>query len=327
MEGKVKTAVKVLVGAGAALSVLDAINRLTVRRARGRLSKMRYGDSEWAVHSFPSRYGIVRYKKAGRGAPLLLLHGLDSQAGLLEWDANIFALSEHFTVYSLEFPGFGFSEKPRITYSAYLLATVVTDFLANVVKGSAYVAASGSASGVCLGAHLLAPAYFRRLILISPTGDGDVTLPAKRAVKAMLRLPIIGTSVYNALHSGFRALALAHIMHDPQSPWISDYADHRRLPVYFNPKGARHLIISTLSRHLNTDLGHLLKNADLPIHIVWGNNDSLNPTANFKPLAAAAKRRLTLTTFKNSKSYPHQDEPNEFVRVCQWFFGQVKSRD
>lgn len=305
------------------LSAVDGLNRLTARFGEAKLKTFRRNENDWAINIYKSRYGNLRYKKAGRGAPLLLLHGLDGQEGLNEWRENLAALSRHFTVYSLEFPGYGFSDKPEITYSSYLFSTVVADFLTDIVKGSAYVAASGSACGVCLGAHILNPAYFRRIILISPTGAGSSTLPTSKIVKGLLRLPILSTTLYNIIHSKSRALAALRSLYSPCEPLsdqLKDHADQRRLPVFHNPKGARQLTLSAMYGHLNTDLRHLIKNAALPIHIIWGGSDKLNPLSTFKTLTEAAGREITLTVFKGAYSFPHREQPEEFVKVCRWFF-------
>jgi pimeloyl-ACP methyl ester carboxylesterase len=62
----------------------------------------------------------VRYLESNtRGTPLLLLHGL---GGSLEsWTNNIGFLSSKFRIISLDLPGFGPSDKPKISYSINLL--------------------------------------------------------------------------------------------------------------------------------------------------------------------------------------------------------------
>ncbi len=50
-----------------------------------------------------------RYLRAGSGPPLLLLHGF--MAYSFSWRFNMEALSQHFTVYAIDLPGCGFSQR------------------------------------------------------------------------------------------------------------------------------------------------------------------------------------------------------------------------
>ncbi len=50
-----------------------------------------------------------RYLHAGSGPPLLLIHGF--MAYSFSWRFNMAALSQHFSVYALDLPGCGFSQR------------------------------------------------------------------------------------------------------------------------------------------------------------------------------------------------------------------------
>ena len=64
-----------------------------------------------AEHRFVTVDGIrTHYVAAGEGEPLLLLHGLG--ASLMAWALNIEPLSQKFSVYAIDIPGHGDSEKP-----------------------------------------------------------------------------------------------------------------------------------------------------------------------------------------------------------------------
>ncbi|MBT3362414.1 MAG: alpha/beta fold hydrolase [Chloroflexi bacterium] len=51
----------------------------------------------------------IRYTRDGSGPNLILIHGLS--ASCEEWSANIPALARYFTVYALDLPGFGLSDR------------------------------------------------------------------------------------------------------------------------------------------------------------------------------------------------------------------------
>jgi pimeloyl-ACP methyl ester carboxylesterase len=57
----------------------------------------------------------------------VLLHG--PALSHLRWDATSDALGEHFTIYTLDLPGFGYLDKPAGYASARQAATFVDRFL------------------------------------------------------------------------------------------------------------------------------------------------------------------------------------------------------
>lgn len=118
--------------------------------------------------------GRVACYVAGSGAPLLLVHSVNAAASA----AEVRPLHEHYlasrTVYSIDLPGFGASERTDRVYSPRLM----TDALLQLLDA---IAARGNdgpvdALAVSTGCEFLAraaseqPQRFRRLALVSPTG-------------------------------------------------------------------------------------------------------------------------------------------------------------
>lgn len=72
--------------------------------------------------------GVLRYREAGEGPPLVLLHG--SGPGVTGWrnfSGNLPALAQHFRTFILELPGFGVSDEfgaphPIVSAQAALVA-------------------------------------------------------------------------------------------------------------------------------------------------------------------------------------------------------------
>ncbi len=69
----------------------------------------------------------LRYIKSGSGPVVVLLHTLRTQLDLFEKMAP--ALSEHFTVYALDYPGHGYSDIPEASYDADFFSKAVEGFL------------------------------------------------------------------------------------------------------------------------------------------------------------------------------------------------------
>jgi pimeloyl-ACP methyl ester carboxylesterase len=123
---------------------------------------------------FASRAGRLSCYVAGEGAPMLLVHSINA-AGCA---AEVRPLHEHYratrTVFSIELPGFGFSERSDRRYTPRLM----TDALHAVVEqirqrcGPAPI----DALAVSLSSEYLAraaaeaPGHYRSVALVSPTG-------------------------------------------------------------------------------------------------------------------------------------------------------------
>ena len=171
------------------------------------------------------RFGRVRYIVAGPvdAPPLLLVHGVGMGAGLHEWEEVLLALSRHYRVYALDLLGFGQSEKPAVSVSAYLYSLLIHDFAKNVIGEETFVVANNlSCSFAAVAAQMdtgaaYAPQsyrhpneYIKKLLFLAPQSVQQ-TAPTRKQVwcKKLLDCPIIGTSIYLAMTS--RVLLKAYL--------------------------------------------------------------------------------------------------------------------
>jgi pimeloyl-ACP methyl ester carboxylesterase len=155
--------------------------------------------------------GRVSCYVAGSGPPLLLVHSVNAAASA----AEVWPLHEHYrasrTVYSIDLPGFGASDRSDRVYSPRLMTDALLQVLdAIATRGHA---APVDALAVSTGCEFLAraaseqPQRFRRLALVSATGlRGNVPrrgpAGATRAVPWLyraLRGPGWGGALYRGL--------------------------------------------------------------------------------------------------------------------------------
>jgi pimeloyl-ACP methyl ester carboxylesterase len=128
-------------------------------------------------HLFTGRIsGLLNYyvDDTGEGRPLVLVHSINAGASSYEMQP----LFEHYRgqrpVYSLDLPGFGFSERSDRHYSPAMYAAAVRDFLEQIVEMPADVIALSLSSEFAAQAALEAPGLFHSLVVVSPTGLGEV---------------------------------------------------------------------------------------------------------------------------------------------------------
>lgn len=111
---------------------------------------------------------------AGNGPPLLLIHSVNAAASA----AEVRPLHDHFqhthTVYSLDLPGFGCSDRSDRAYTPRLMTDALLATVALIRERSGGVPidalAASLASEFLARAATEAPTFFRSLALVSPTG-------------------------------------------------------------------------------------------------------------------------------------------------------------
>jgi len=200
------------------------------------------------------RYGTYRWKKVlmkytirGAGAPLLVLHDVEPGSGQWEWQELIYLMSQYFTVYAPDLPGYGHSSQNEADYGNFLYVMLVKDFVEDVIKSPIYFVGAGRGAAYGAMACHFSPNYYEKLLLIAPHGaDGKAYMPQMRDqfVKWLFEFPIIGTAAYcvMAVKDGF---------------W-----KHK------GGKGARMAASAWYSGYLNLNFSHKLRTIKAPFLIV-----------------------------------------------------------
>src|SRR5262245_21002570 len=110
----------------------------------------------------------LHYLEAGRGAPVVLLHGLGGDGS--RWTPNIEPLARDFHVFALDQIGFGQSDKPLANYHAGMLSEFLVDFLKAVGVSKASLVGNSMGAGVALYTAVHHPQVVDRLVLADGGG-------------------------------------------------------------------------------------------------------------------------------------------------------------
>ena len=267
----------------------------------------------------------VVYRVAGKGALLLLVHGM---AGSSEtWRHVMPALANRFTVLAPDLLGQGQSDKPRGDYSLGAHANTLRDLMDTLEYERATVVGQSLGGGVAMQLAYQFPERCERLVLVDSGGLGRevtfylrmLTVPGFEAVFPLFCTPRLRDA--GNLIAAWLGRAGVRSTPASQEIWRSyaSLADTENRRAFF--RSLRDVI--DFSGQAVSALGRLYRAAQLPTLIVWGAQDPFLPVSH----AVAAHRAIPgsrLEIFDGVGHYPHCEAPERFVAVLVDFIASTK---
>ncbi len=259
--------------------------------------------------------------KAGKGPALLLIHGIGDSAD--SWLDVIPALARHHTVIAPDLLGHGDSDKPRADYSIAAYANAMRDLLAVLEIERVTVLGHSLGGGVAMQFAYQFPERCERLCLVSTGGVAHEVNPLLRfasAPNADLVLPLIGTRgaqllgrlTFGALEALNTNLGL-------------DASHFMRVFDALPDAAARRAFVRTLRAAVDwrgqciTMLDRCYLTRGMPTLLVWGARDAVIPVSHAHK-AHRAMPGSQLEVFADVGHFPHQDEPDLFLKLFRQFY-------
>ena len=260
----------------------------------------------------------VRYLDSASGKPspslpLLLIHGL---GGSIEsWINNIIQLSNRqLRVIALDLPGFGFSDKPQISYTVKFYVDFVSGFLQAL--GVAQLAVVGSSLGGHVACELAIahPGIVSRLILSSPSGAPPRSFKGTPALRRYV-------NVFKANSVEEVKKALYAIDHKPVSDEYAEATLNK-----FAMDGAKGAFLSALEGSTKAPrlTSSRLSKVRVPTLVLWGKDDIMIPAKYVEPFVKMKSCRVVL--LENCGHRPHADMPEVFNRIVADFIKEGKEK-
>lgn len=261
-----------------------------------------------------------RYVHAGSGPPLLLVHGF--MAYSFSWRFNMQALARHFSVYAVDLPGCGFSQRtdaPECSLAED--AEGVLRFMEHFGMQQANVLGTSRGGGVAIVLAALAAQrskhLIRRLILSAPINPwSSYGRFLTRVLSTAIGAPVV-TRVLPRQHWLTRRY-LRKLYGDPSrvAPGtIEGYTAGLEVPGSFE-----HILCIVRSWHRDLALieESLPALSKLPTLLLWGARD----TAVYPTSAVALQQRLKnseLEILDGVGHVPYEEVPEEFNRMISDF--------
>ncbi len=272
--------------------------------------------------------GAISYTVRGRGEPLVLVHGVYAGASSYEFRRVFSQLAEHYRVYAFDLLGFGLSDRPRITYTPELYVALIQDFVRQVVGGMDHpvqVIASTLGAAFTIRAAAERPDLFDRLALIQPTGIQDLASDPESGPhvfwRSVLRTPLLGQTVYNAIASRPSIRFFLRTVYDKQENVSDDMVDYYYTQAH--QPNARFAPASFISGALDTPVDEEYMRLTMPILLLWGKNARFTPLEHaraFRQLNPRAEMRVF-----DCGGLPQDELPDEFVRVVDaWLRSPIR---
>ena len=257
----------------------------------------------------------IRYFRLGKGAPIVLLHGLGESSTI--WAYNIVQLSKNYTVYALDLPGHGHSDKPKWRYNLNISVDFLSSFLSTLNLERPHLIGSSLGGMIALEIAFKQPNQLGKLVLVDSAGLGK-ELPFFLKI---MTLPLVGELMTIPTKAGFRFL-LKQVVANPHSipnDLIESLVQER------NRKGNKQSMLRILRSSVNIrgihkhliDLSRL-EHLNVPTYILWGREDKIFPSSHGKN-AAMRLPRGRLTVLDNCGHWPQIEKHREFNRLITDF--------
>ncbi len=249
------------------------------------------------------------YTVTGEGPPIILLHGFGAQGWMWEYQQE--ALAHHFSVYTLDILGYGYSDRPNIAYTPDLFVNSVKGFMSKLDIDQATLIGNSLGAGIAMGMALKYPHLTDSIVLIGGFPQRvkeKVSLPSYRAFlrfkpEFLLR---IGFSL-----SGKRLLrsTLESLVVD-KSLITNDVIN--RAYQFRTFSGSAHSLFSTRNnlQQWEEHYAPLISEIETPTLILWGTDDPLFPL----PVGEELHHQIQNSSFlpiKNAGHLPMWEKPKE----------------
>lgn len=247
----------------------------------------------------------VRWRRAGAGEPVLLLHGMG--ASLYSFRHQLPALAGRFEAHAFDWPGYGRSDQPLdfdyspSGYSRFLLAA-----LDRLGAGAATLVGNSMGGLVALWTALHHPERVKRLVLI-----GTPVYPADRPhILWPLRWPVVGR-LYQAVIGRWAVPFVARSCFVDKSvvdaPMLEEYGHA------FRGREGAHAVATFLRRAVPPDPeAYFRRYRELPhaTLVLRGSHDGVVAQASVERFAAEHPR-AKLVVLPGLGHAPHEERPEQ----------------
>jgi 2-hydroxy-6-oxonona-2,4-dienedioate hydrolase len=255
----------------------------------------------------------VRYVDLGKNGgggdkAALLLHGLGGSID--SWRKNIEEISRSLHVIALDLPGFGQSDKPRVSYTIKFYREFVFQFLESLGINKTSIIGSSLGGHIAAEVALAHPDVLRKLVLISPAGALPFSFKGTAALRSYAKV-IDAKSVQQVRQALFAVDGKSKNDNNDDE----DNSTNAQL-VFQNISvpGAKDAFLSALKGSAQAPrLNSRLNRIQAPTLLLWGKEDVMIPVRFIWPFITMKKCRIML--LESCGHRPYIERPQLFNKV------------
>ena len=237
-------------------------------------------------------------RRAGKGEPLLFLHGAD---GLMDWPTILDELAEHYEVIVPDLPGFGHTPNPEFVDDISDVAYCMLDLVEGLGRGKVRIMGHSLGGWAALEMAVRSQEHIHSLSLVAPAGihvkgvpKADIYMidPDQQARLAYADEALGAAAAERALAGKYQAEAIQKRIASARLGWN---------PRLFNPR-----------------LERWLHRVHVPTLILWGDTDRIIPTVYaeaFGQLIPSARRVM----IPGAGHLPHVEKREAVLPILQDF--------
>lgn len=268
----------------------------------------------------------INYSKVGQGPALILLHGgLPGSSGESAYSQNIDYLAQYFTLYIIDFPGWGKSSKnliPKGQWGDPMAAggKVIISFMKSLGIQHAHLMGGSFGASAALHAAMIEPEMIGQMVLMAP--GGGVATTTSFPWPALIEL-ITYYGNEKPTYEKFESLA-SYMVFDKKSltqQWMNEQYESSlnpeiienpplRLPPGFIPDPT--MVLSNDNR---------LKNLKSKVLIIWGLNDQMQPIDCLESFGSIPEQQIVI--LEQCGHWPHKEHPEQVHEAVLNFFNPL----
>lgn len=256
----------------------------------------------------------MHYHEFGAGQPLIMLHGGGPGAsGYSNFQRNVEAFAKDFRVLIPDLPGYGRSDKPRVTVGLYgYLSEKVAGFMAALDIAKADFVGNSLGGGSALKLAIDHPDKVNRLVLMGPGGGLSMTTPTPtEGIRLLWRYYDDPGPSRERLEAFLRLMVF-----DPSM--LTEELIDKRYAASIEPDAVASPLIKASLKPIVEPLWRDFEKIKHKTLLIWGHEDRTIPVDN-ATLMMRLMPDARLYVIKGAGHWVQWERPGEFNRLVQAF--------
>lgn len=241
----------------------------------------------------------INYTREGKGKSLVFLHGWGADLG--SFNVLTDTLKQTYDIIAIDFPGFGNSPEPSFAWNLDNYTEMTLELL-NALNLSSPVLI-GHSFGGRVAIKLSQKMVIDRMILINSAG-----IKPKRHWHYYFK--VYGYKLFKTVAN---LPVMRFILKEPLEAYRELYSSS-------DYKQASPVMKQVLSKVVNEDLRHILKSIEVPVLLIWGDQDASTPLSDAQ-LMASLIPDAGLVVYDGVGHFSYVEQPSRTIAIINSFVG------